>query len=171
MQLEQHLPTHLPPGLRTCLDVPLAYVYWSFPSREQMRLALSKLEKQLLRLHSLVGSKIRLASWLSCVIYFTDQLLTPYFSGGSTLNGTPGGDGWARVLGGQIGWLLEPLHRFDADCSGSMNLKMQTHGKHEKISPDRKHTTKPTSAQRPRPPRDGGRKITSHALVHARPLP
>ena len=45
----------------TCLDVPLAYVYRSVLSREQIRLALSKLEKNLLRLHSLVGSKIRLA--------------------------------------------------------------------------------------------------------------
>ena len=40
---------------------------------------------------------------VGCVIYFTDQLMTRYFSGGSTLNGTPGGDRWARVLGGQIG--------------------------------------------------------------------
>ena len=104
-----------------------------------------------------MGSKIKLASWLGCVIYFTDQLLTPNFSGASTLNGTPGGDKWARVLGGQIVWLSEPLHRFDADCSGSPNLKMQTHGKHEIIPPHRKHTTKPTSAQRPRPPRDGAR--------------
>ena len=72
------------------------------------------------------------------VIYFTDQLLTPcskYFSGASTLNGTPGGDRWARVLGGQISWLSEPLHRFEADRSGSRNLKLQTHGKHEKSRP------------------------------------
>ena len=86
---------------------------------------------------ALAGSKIRLASWLSCVIYFADQLLTPYFSGARTLNGTPGGDGWAQVLGGQICWLSEPLHRFDADCSGSTSLKMQTHGKHEKLPPHR----------------------------------
>ena len=72
------------------------------------------------------------------VIYFTDQLLTlrsKYFSGASILNGTPGGDRWARVFGEQIGWLLEPLHRFHADCSGSRNLKMQTNGKHEKSRP------------------------------------
>ena len=53
------------------------------------------------------------------VSYFTDQLMTPfskYFSGGSTMNGTPGGDRWARVLGGQIGLLSEPLHLIDADC-------------------------------------------------------
>ena len=36
------------------------------------------------------------------VSYFADRLMTPYFSGGSTINGTPGGDRWARVLGGQI---------------------------------------------------------------------
>ena len=105
--------------------------------------------------------------------YFADQLkmMTPHFSGVSTLNGTPGGDRWARVIGGQIGWLSEPLHRLDADCFGSTNLKMQTHGKNEKIPPHRKHTTKPTSAQRPRPPRDSARRNTSHALAHTRPLP
>ena len=122
-----------------------------------MRLALSKLEKNVLRLHSLVGSEIRLVSWLGCVIYFTDQLMTPYFSGGCTLNGTPGGDRWGRVLCEEIGWLSEPLHRFDAVCSGSTNLKMQTHGKHDKIPLHRKHTTKPTPARRPRTPRDGTR--------------
>ena len=40
------------------------------------------------------------------LIYFTDQPLTPcskYLSRASTLNGTPGGDRWARFLGGQIG--------------------------------------------------------------------
>ena len=47
--------------------------------------------------------------------------MTPHFSGGNTLNGKPGGDRWARGLGGQIGWLSEPLHRFDAGCSGSTN--------------------------------------------------
>ena len=108
------------------------------------------------------------------VIYFTDQLPTPcskYFSGVSTLNGTPGGDRWACVLGGQIGSLSEPLHRFEADCSGSRKLKMQTTGKHDKIPPRGKHTTKLTSAQRPRPPRDGARKHTSHALAHTRSTP
>ena len=35
--------------------------------------------------------------------FFTDELMTPYFAGASTLNGTPGGDRWAQVLGGQIG--------------------------------------------------------------------
>ena len=48
-----------------------------------------------------------------------NQLMTPYFSGGSTLSGTPGGDRWAGVLGGQIVLLSEPLHRVDADCSES----------------------------------------------------
>ena len=77
--------------------------------------------KKTLRLHSLVGSKIRLASWLGCVIYFTDRLMTPYFSGGCTVNGTPGGDRWARVLRGQIGWLSDPLRRVHAGCSWSTN--------------------------------------------------
>ena len=50
--------------------------------------------------------------------YFAHQLTddTLYFSVASTLNGTPGGDRWARVLGGQIGGLSEPLHLVDADC-------------------------------------------------------
>ena len=72
------------------------------------------------------------------VSYFTDQLMTPcskYFSGGSTPNGTPGGDRWARVLRGQTDWLSDPLHRVDADCPGSTNLKEQTDGKNEKIRP------------------------------------
>ena len=107
-----------------------------------MRLALSKLEKNLLRLHSLVESKIRLGSWLGCVSYFVDQLTddTPYFSGASTINGTPGGDRWVRVLGGRIDWLSEHLQRFDADGSAATSLKMQTHGKHEKIPPHRNYT-------------------------------
>ena len=112
---------------------------------------------------------IRLAAW--AVSYCTDQLMTPYFSGGSTINGTPGGYRWARVLGGQISWLSVPLHRVDLDCSGSTNLKMQTPGKHEKIPPHPKHTTKSTAARRPRPPRDGARRNTSRVLAHIRPLP
>ena len=42
---------------------------------------------------------------LACVSYFADQLTDdrPYFPGASALNDTPGGDRWARVLGGQIG--------------------------------------------------------------------
>ena len=57
------------------------------------------------------------------VSFFTDQVMTPYFSGASTLTGTPGGDRWARVLCGQIGWLSDPLRRVHADCSetGSTN--------------------------------------------------
>ena len=46
--------------------------------------------------------------------------MTPYFSGASTLHGTPGGDRWERVFGGQSGGLSEPLHLVDADCSGSL---------------------------------------------------
>ena len=52
------------------------------------------------------------------VSYFADQLMTPYFSGGSTIHGAHGGDRWARVPGGQIDWLSEPLHLVDAGCSG-----------------------------------------------------
>ena len=54
--------------------------------------------------------------------YFTDQL-TPWFSDGSTINSTPGEDRWAQVLGGEIGWLSDPLRRVHAGCSetGSTN--------------------------------------------------
>ena len=82
------------------------------------------------------------------VIYFTDQLLTPcskYCSGVSTLNGTPGGNRWARILGGQIGWLSEPLHRFEADCWVE-EFENANSWKAQKIPPHGKHTTKPTSA-------------------------
>ena len=95
--------------------------------------------------------------WLGCVIYFTDQLRTPYFSGGSTINGTPGGDRWARVVGGQIGWLSDPLRRVHGVCSGSTNLKMQTHGKREKIRPTQ------NTPQNPQQPGD-----TSNSRWHAR---
>ena len=66
----------------------------------------------------------RIGQAWAALSYYTDQLMKPcsnYFSGGSTLNGTPGGDRWVRVLCGQIGWLSEPLHQFDAGCSGSTN--------------------------------------------------
>ena len=52
------------------------------------------------------------------------------------MNGAPGGDRWARVLGGQIGWLSEPLDRVDAGCFGCTNLKMWLPEKHgKKIRP------------------------------------
>ena len=94
-----------------------------------------KLEKNLFSLHSWG----RRSDW--AVSYCTDQLLTPNSSGGSTLNGTPGGDRWARVLCGQIDWLSDPLHLVDADCSGCTNLKMQTHGinKGKKSAPPKTH--------------------------------
>ena len=165
--------THAPPRRdrecqNTCLYVPLAYVCGSVLSREHWRMALSKLGKIMLER----TRRIRQA-W-AVLSYYTDQLMTPcskYFSGGSTLNGTPGGDRWARVLCGQIGWLSEPLHRVDAECSGCTNLKMWLPERHEKIPPHWKHTTKPTSAQRTRPPREDARKTTSHALAYTRPLP
>ena len=83
--------------------------------------------------------------------YYTDQLTTPcakYFSCGSTLNGTHGGDRWARVHRGQIGWLSEPLHRVDADCSGCTNLKSNLMEKHAKKSapPKTHHESHSSSA-------------------------
>ena len=76
--------------------------------------------------------------------YCTDQLLTPNFSGGSTLNGTPGWDRWARVFGGQIGWLWDPIHRVHAGCSetGSTN-EFETanswKARKKKIAPPKTH--------------------------------
>ena len=141
--------THAPPRRdrgyqNTCLYIPLGYVCRSVLSREHWRMAISKLVKFMLERTRRIGQ-----AWavLSC---YTNQMMTPrskYFSGGSTLNGTPGGDRWARVLCGQIGWLSEPLHRLDADYSGCTHLKMWSPEEQEKISPHPKHTTKPTSAR------------------------
>ena len=82
--------------------------------------------------------------------------MTPNFSGGSTLNGTPGGDRWARVLGGQIGWLSDPRRRVHAGCSetGSTNEFENANSwkAPKKKSPHPKHTTKFTAARRSRPP-------------------
>ena len=109
------------------------------------------------------------------VSFFTDQVMTPYFSGASTLTGTPGGDRWARVLGGQIGRLSDPLRRVHAGCSetGSTNeFENANSSKARKtISPHPKHTTKFTAARRPRPTRDDARRNTFHALAHNHPLP
>ena len=152
----------------TCIYIPLAYVCRSVLSCEHRRMALSELGKLMLE------RTRRIEQAWAVLSYHTDQLMTPcstYFLGGSTLNGTPGGDRWARVLGGQVDWLSDPLHRFEAYCSGSRNLTIQTHRKHEKIPPYGKHTTKPTSAQRPRPPRDRPRRNVPQALAHARLLP
>ena len=69
-----------------------------------------------------MGSEMCIRDRAACwaVSYFTDQLMTPYFSAGTTINGAPGGERWARVLGGQIGWLSEPVHLVEADCSGAL---------------------------------------------------
>ena len=61
-----------------------------------------------------------------CDLFYTDQLLTPCFSGASTLNGTPGGDRWARVLGGQTGWLSEPTRRVLLRAGGLLLLLLLT---------------------------------------------
>ena len=67
---------------------------------------------------------IRLASY--AVSYFTDQLMMSYFSGGSILNCPPGGDRWARVLGGQSGWLSEPTRRVLLRAGGLLLLLLLT---------------------------------------------
>ena len=94
--------TNAPPrrdlgGKVTCLDVPLAYVYRSALLREHWRPVLSKPEN-FFEVRKDMGP-----AWWATGFVFTDQLMTPYFSGASTLNGTPGGDRWARILGGLIG--------------------------------------------------------------------
>ena len=43
--------------------------------------------------------------------------------------------------------------------------------KKNEIPPHSKHKTKCTAARRPRPPRDGVQRNTSHALAHTRTLP
>ena len=99
----------------------------------------------------------------------------PNFSGGSTLNGTPGGNRWARVLGGQIGGLSDPLRRVHAGCSETWSTNEFENANswkaRKKFSPQPKHTTKFTASRRPRPTRDGARRNTFYALVHTRPLP
>ena len=55
-------------------------------------------------------------------------------------------------------------------AAGRVRDEKKNEKKHE-ISPHPKHTTKSTAARRPRPPRDGVRRTTSHALAHTRPLP
>ena len=89
--------THAPPRRdrrcqNTCLYIPLAEVCPSVFSRGHWRMALLKLEKNVLERTGRIGQ-----AW-AVLSYYTDQLMTPcskYFSGGSTLNGTPGGDRWA----------------------------------------------------------------------------
>ena len=154
LQPPEH-PRTSPPGSRVSEHMPL------YPSCIRLpRCSVSRaLATGALEAWKIYGGRTwRIAQAWAVLSYYTHQLMTPcsnYFSGRSTLNGTPGGNRWARVLCRKIGWLSEPLHRVDADCSGCTNLEMQTHGKHEKIPLHRKHTTKPTSARRPRPPRDG----------------
>ena len=97
-------PTHLPAGIegvRTHASISLL--------RKSARVfcLASYADWRSRSLKIYVGKTRRIGeAWV--VSYFTDQLMTPCsksFSGGSTVNGTPGGDRWARVLGGQIGWL------------------------------------------------------------------
>ena len=164
--------THAPPRRdrgcqNTCLYIPLTYV--SVLSHEHLRMALSELGKIIME-----RTRRIIQAW-AALSYYTDQLMTPcskYSSGGSTLNGTPRGDRSARVLCGQIGWLSEPLHGVDADCSGCTNLKKQTHAKNtEKEPPPPKHNMKATATRRLRPTRDGMRGNTFYALAHTLPLP
>ena len=123
MQPTEH-PRTSPPGSRVSEHMPLYPSCVHLPEwAVSQAIATGDLEARNFTLE-----RTRRIGQAWAVIHVTDQLLTPcskYFSGASTLNGTPGGDRWARVLGGQIGWLSEPLHRFETDCSGSCNLKCE----------------------------------------------
>ena len=140
----------------TCLYIPLVYVCRSVLPRGHWRMGLSKLEKIMFERTRRIGQ-----AW-TVLSYYTDQLMTPcskYILGGSTLNGIPGGDRWARVLCGQIGWLSDHLRRVHVGCSeiGSTNEFENANSwkERKKSSPHPKHTTESTAARRPRPPRDG----------------
>ena len=84
-----------------------------------MRQELSKLEKDLLRLRSLVGAKIRLAS---CELLYRSSADDKFLRWEHTKRYT-WLDRWARVLCGQIDWLSDPLRRVHDSCSetGSTN--------------------------------------------------
>ena len=101
------------------------------------------------------------------------------------MNGRPGGDRWARALGGHefsVGRLagcrspftestLTPLDLSQPEVVCTI-LKIQNHSWKTRLNPPHpKHTTKSTATRRPLPPRDGMRRNTSHALAHTRPLP
>ena len=92
--------------------------------------------------------------------------MTPYFSGGRAINGTPGGDRWARVLGGEIGWLSDPLRRVHAGCSetGSKN-------EFENANSWKKHGKKirPTQNTPRKPQQPGDRDQLETARVETRP--
>ena len=124
-------PRTSPPGSRVSEHLPLYPSCVLLPEwAVSQAIATGALEAQ-----NVILERTRRIGQAWAVMYSTDPLQTPYskyFSGASTLNGTPGGDRWARFFGRQIGWLSEPLHRFEADCSGSRNLKMQSHGKHDR---------------------------------------
>ena len=67
-------------------------------------------------------------------------------------------------------------HTCSRPCAfkGKQNRKTHTYTRKKKKNPPHpKHTTKSTAAPRPRPPRDGARRNTSHTryIAHARPLP
>ena len=101
MQPTEH-PRTSPPGSRVPEHMPL------YPSGVHItEWAVSQaIATGALEARQLMLERTRRIGQAWAVIYFTDLLLTPcskYFSGASTLNGTPGGDRWARVLGGQIG--------------------------------------------------------------------
>ena len=61
-------------------------------------------------------------------------------------------------------------HTCSRPCVRRKKNRKNTHTQ-KKNPPHPEHTTKSTAARRPRPPRDGVRRNTSHALAHTRPLP
>ena len=101
MQPTEH-PRTSPPGSRVSEHMPLYPFCVHLPEwAVSQSIATGTLEARKFMLE-----RTRRIEQAWAVIYFTDQPLTPcskYLSGASTLNGTPGGDRWARFLGGQIG--------------------------------------------------------------------
>ena len=92
-------PRTPPPGSRESEQMPRDPSCRCLPECSvSQAMATGAVEASCLKFES---SRIRVAAW--AMSHFTDQLMTPYFSGGSTINATPGGDRWVRVLSGQIG--------------------------------------------------------------------
>ena len=88
-------------GQNTCLDIPLAYVCRSTLSREQRRLVLHDVCSRSLKKYWSWIRDVKDQTGLGCELDTHTDEMTPWFSGVSTINGTPGEHRSARVLGGQ----------------------------------------------------------------------
>ena len=99
----------------TCLYIPVAYAYCSVLSRKKWRLALSNHE-ELLEVRKHGWDRLEPIRAINVADLLTDDAIF------LRINGTPGWGRWARVLGGQFGWLSERLNRVDAYCSGCVRI-------------------------------------------------